>query len=102
MNKERQIDEMREIVNEQRHICHKIDCANCNYNETFGSDCIDERNLIALYAAGYRKQSDVVREFVAGVTVELNKQRDSELYDKDTILAIINKVAAEFGAEVEK
>ena len=56
----------------------------------------------ALIAAGYRKQSEVVKEFVAGVTVELNKRRDSELYDKDSILGIINKVAAEYGVEVEK
>lgn len=56
----------------------------------------------ALIAAGYCKQSEVVKEFVAGVTVELNKRRDSELYGKDSILGIINKVAAEYGVEVEK
>ena len=56
----------------------------------------------SLAEAGYCKQSEVVKEFVAGVTVELNKRRDSELYDKDSILGIINKVAAEYGVEVEK
>ena len=55
-----------------------------------------------MYNQGYRKQSEVVKEFVAGVTVELNKRRDSELYGKDSILGIINKVAAEYGVEVEK
>ena len=55
-----------------------------------------------MYNQGYRKQSEVVKEFVAGVTVELNKRRNSELYGKDSILGIINKVAAEYGVEVEK
>lgn len=68
--------------------------------------CLDRQSCkelaVPLVNAGYRKQSEVVKEFVAGVTVELNKRRDSELYGKDSILGIINKVAAEYGVEVEK
>lgn len=58
-----------------------------------------ERIADALIAAGYRKQSDVVREFVAGVAVKLSNQK-GVLYSKDIILAIINKVAVEFGADI--
>ena len=68
----------------------------------FYNSCQRIKDIKNLYKAGYRKQSEVVKEFVAGVTVELNKRRDSELYGKDSILGIINKVAAEYGVEVEK
>lgn len=73
-------------------------CDKCGMNK----DCIRQKHAKEFYSAGYRKQSEVVKEFVAGVTVELNKQRDSELYGKDSILGIINKVAAYCGVEVEK
>lgn len=63
--KEKQIEEMREIVSTQRRICHGIECAECDYRGSFGSDCIDERNIAAFYAAGYRKQSDTINECIA-------------------------------------
>ena len=61
----------------------------------------------ALYAAGYRKQSDVIKEFV-------EKVKDKFFYDLDSERSIdpvsiyrftdkeIDELAAEFGAEVEE
>ena len=109
--KEKQIEEMREIVSTQRRICHGIECAECDYRGSFGSDCIDERNIAAFYAAGYRKQSEVAKEFVDRLILELIALRSEEFDGKD--LAINGKtykylvmrakeIAAEYGVEVEK
>lgn len=104
MNEKQQIEEMREIVNTQKHICYEIDCTNCNYNDAFGSDCVDERNLMALYAAGYRKQSDVVSEFLQRLKEKESPKLLTWEYGEGYLdcLKMAEKVAAEFGAEVEK
>ena len=97
-DKEKQIEEMAKIISS---LCDMPYCDTCYaYKEYNG--CTERKNAEKLYSAGYRKQREVVKEFVAGVTVELNKRRDSELYGKDSILGIINKVAAGYGVEVEK
>lgn len=108
--KEKQIEEMREIVSTQRRICHGIECAECDYRGSFGSDCIDERNIAAFYAAGYRKASDVIDDFVERVKErleEFTKQdyEDGVPYyhaDCEQIDNVIDDVADEMRQEVEK
>ena len=91
---ERQIEEMAKDLEEAKYwAMGTVGSLNNGFGGWYG---------VYMYNQGYRKQSEVVKEFVAGVTVELNKRRDSELYGKDSILGIINKVAAEYGVEVEK
>ena len=96
--KEKQIEEMREIVSTQRRICHGIECAECDYRGSFGSDCIDERNIAAFYAAGYRKQSEVAENIIAMLRAAKPVVKTHfEAYDE-----LIENIAAEYGAEVEK
>ena len=93
----KQIEEMAIGVCEYRKARGYKKCDDCDW----GGECGVTEYAREFYDAGYRKQSEVAKEFVAGVTVELNKRRDSELYGKDSILGIINKVAVEFGVELE-
>ena len=99
MNKQQEIEEMAYSICPMPQASEYItDCTKCGGN----GDCMRQKFAAKFLGKGYCKQSEVVKEFVAGVTVELNKRRDSELYGKDSILGIINKVAAEYGVEVEK
>ena len=93
--KEKQIEEMREIVSTQRRICHGIECAECDYRGSFGSDCIDERNIAAFYSAGYRKQSEVAENIIAMLRAAKPVVKTHfEAYDE-----LIENIAAEYGAE---
>ena len=99
--KEKQIEEMREIVSTQRRICHGIECAECDYRGSFGSDCIDERNIAAFYAAGYRKASEVIDEFVERLkqyeeSVKIGNEWKAVVRDVD-----IERIAAEMRQEVK-
>lgn len=98
--KEKQIEEMREIVSTQRRICHGIECAECDYRGSFGSDCIDERNIAAFYAAGYRKASDVIDEFVERLKEE--NEISFRRYGKGIGISTIFRIADEMRQEVEK
>ena len=78
-------------------------CDKCGMNK----DCIRQKHAKEFYAAGYRKQSDVIKEFV-------EKVKDKFFYDIDSERSInpvsiyrftdkeIDELATEFGAEVEK
>lgn len=69
-----------------------------------------ERIADALIAAGYRKQSDVAREFAEGVKALLNKYEYRSNTDgvsfyqmnAESFCDKLNELAAEFGAEVDK
>ena len=74
---------------------------------TLQEDYIQNKYAEGIYKAGYRKQSDVIKEFV-------EKVKDKFFYDLDSERSInpvsiyrftdkeIDELAAEFGAEVEK
>lgn len=102
MDEEKQIEEMEKVAHKFR--C-RVDCVNDCLVSNKGK-CVKYEVCKMLYAAGYRKQSEVVKEFVATLKERFEKtstmatalhgRRESE------IESIINTVAAEYGVEVEK
>lgn len=97
---ERKIEEMAKIM------CG-CDCGPC------GRDCrcASYKWAKKLYAAGYRKQSDTVREFVEQLKKELFAKCTYILtvdnpndYDmkSDEVNALIDELADKYGAEVEE
>ena len=99
--REEQIEEMAYSVCKMGEISDYItDCSKCGYN--------DERDCKALkfgqkfYDAGYRKQSDTVREFV-----ERLKKVEHCCQEGDFVYCVIDvddivEVAKEYGVEVEE
>ena len=107
--KEKQIEEMAKAIIENYK---KSECSSCK-------TCVDEKcsflcyqyckiydECSILYKAGYRKQSEVVKEFAgrlkerfektSTMATALHGRKESE------ITSIIDTVAAEYGVEVEK
>lgn len=86
MDKEKQIEEMAEIM--------------C---DDFGASFFAEK----LYDAGYRKQSDTVREILQKLiyNITANNTNDgylSESIDYSSTIDDIKELAAEYGVEVEE
>lgn len=93
MNKEQRIKEISEVLS--IHIESELDLSNDIYEIA-----------TALYEAGYRKQSDVAREFAERVINEIERLRSTfitvgYLDAKDDAIYEIEKLAAEYGVEVE-
>ena len=95
-DKEKQLEEIKQVVGTK---CDKHGIA---------KHC-PERIAQGLYTAGYRKQSDVVKEFAEGVKALLNKYEYRSHTDgvsfyqmnAESFCDELNELAAEFGAEVE-
>ena len=106
-DKEKQIEEMAVILSP---LCDEEDvtsCKACNEKDKERcGECIYREMAEALYDAGYRKQSEVVKEFAgrlkerfektSTMATALHGRKESE------ITSIIDTVAAEYGVEVEK
>lgn len=88
-------------------MCEAWNCNGCDYEKYRKKYFCDSiRKTKAFYAAGYRKQSDVIKEFV-------EKVKDKFFYDLDSERSInpvsiyrftdkeIDELAAEFGVEVK-
>ena len=108
--KQEQIEEMAKIIVDKDKAwelssCNKCDKEKCNF--LCYKYCGISGHCNILYSAGYRKQSDVIKEFVEKVKDKFFYELDSErsinpvsIYrftDKE-----IDELAAEFGVEVEK
>lgn len=100
------------VKNKQKHIEEMADIKSVLIKthkrcRTLQEDYMQNKYAEGIYKAGYRKQSDVIKEFVEKVKDKFFYELDSErsinpvsIYrftDKE-----IDELAAEFGAEVEK
>lgn len=97
---DRQIEEMAKIIIKAGESYYKmpvdIECAN--------------REAVALYAAGYRKQCDTVKEFVERLKELLHKheyrnQTDGVSFyqmNAESFCDEINDLAAQYGVEVDE
>lgn len=99
--------QIEEIVNVITNSClwnkySPSECAKCKYYRLADSSCVSEGHKEAevLYAAGYRKQSDTVREF-AGKLLEKIQPFCFSLIGREIKMEIMETVG-EFGAEVEE
>ena len=72
MSKEKQIEEMAKVIDSEYDCI--IPCKECPYYNY--TNCTDVKSAIKLYNAGYRKQSDVVREIFEEIN-EIKKQYTS-------------------------
>ena len=107
IDKEKQIEEIAIGVCEYRKARGYKKCDDCDW----GGECGVTEYARELYDAGYRKQSEVAKEFVDRLILELIALRSEEFDGKE--LAINGKtykylvmrakeIAAEYGVEVEK
>ena len=106
--KEKQIEEMAFSICPMPQASEYItDCTKCGGN----GDCIRQKFAAKFLGKGYRKQSEVAKEFVDRLILELIALRSEEFDGKE--LAINGKtykylvmrakeIAAEYGVEVEK
>jgi len=83
MSREKQIEEMAEIIAKADDTCRAKTIAE------------------ALYNAGYRKQSEVVKEFVEKLYAEFRMYGVTDKFNKEMFLTAVDKVAEEMkgGAE---
>jgi hypothetical protein len=103
--REEQIEEMAKAM------CEEYDTDICKHECPMATDCANILIAKRLIAAGYRKQSEVAKEFVDRLILELIALRSEEFDGKE--LAINGKtykylvmrakeIAAEYGVEVEE
>ena len=106
MDKEKQIEEMEitkialSICKEKEHCINlwgeeNLRCVNHPYCET-------AQTVKALYAASYRKQSDVVSEFAKRIKDIIHRDENISNSADEYLCDEIDELAAEFGAEVEE
>lgn len=109
-NKQEHIEEMAKVIVDKDKAWEYSSCKKCDQekcNSLCYKYCGISGHCNILYTAGYRKQSDVIKEFVEKVKDKFFYELDSErsintvsIYrftDKE-----IDELAAEFGAEVEE
>ena len=84
-----------------KHLCSSFNSEYCHHDCPEFCDCRVLVHCEGLQYAGYRKQSDTVREFVERLKSEyLSKEGDFVYWVID--VDDIAKVAKEYGAEMEK
>lgn len=89
MDKEQQIEGIRQVVGAK---CDKHGIA---------KHC-PERIAQGIYAAGYSKQSDVVKEFAKRIKDIIHRDENISNSADEYLCDEIDELAAEFGAEVEE
>lgn len=93
-SKEQQIEEMAKDIYSTGIAIDGTDIAYGVYD----NDDHFHRMARKLYAAGYRKQSDVVREIISKAFERIFPTSE---YDGIELIGILRELAAEFGAEVD-
>ena len=73
MDREKQIEKMAVILTDGG-------CTKCNCDENRKFDCLPMYNAELLYNAGYRKQSEVVKEIFEEIDNIIYNLRDSPFY----------------------
>lgn len=97
MDENNQIEGMAKVL--YGKYCGNDKCGNCKE-----PSCVSYIFAEKLYNAGYRKQSDTVREFVSKIDEEIQHRTIVNDYspDFDEMQDIIYQTAKEYGAEVEE
>ena len=92
MSKEKQIDEMAIVIDEFTEPLSARDIHKAEFSEQFAEH---------LYNAGYRKQIEVVKEFVERLYTELRVYGVNDKFNKSKFLTVVDDVAKEMkgGAE---
>ena len=72
MDKNKQIEEMANIMRDTENVCQATQCPNCNYQNCDYTICIHMLAAETIYNAGYRKASEIFEQiekhFVTGCT----------------------------------
>ena len=95
-----------QIVEMAKVMCEEYDTDICKHECPMATDCANTLIAKRLIAAGYRKQSDTVREFVEKV-LKIGSKRPLCLFNEYgegyiDCIENIKKIAKEYGVEVEE
>lgn len=103
---QQQIKEMAKILDTTKKPCDCLtvsECLkyhpNCKFFNCNEWSCLGNARAEALYAAGYRKKSDVARDIISKAFERIFPTSE---YDGIELIGILREVAAEIGAEVKE